>query len=129
MNTQDQHKTPNPGTEPEHEADRGYETSDVNIPRILTIVTVIALFLVAVFLLLNSYFLVSKEKITYEQVLKPDSKKLQELRDREAEALHTYGVIDTAQNKYRIPIGRAKQLVAEEEFRQRVQNSREQQGR
>lgn len=107
---------------------KGYELSDVNIPRILTIVTAIAVFLVAMFFLLNSFFIASKERVTYNKVLKPESKKLQQLRDREAEELHTYGVIDTANNRYRIPIQRAMKLVAEEEFQERVRESRNTEG-
>jgi len=101
----------------------GYERSDVNIPRVMTIVAVIAVFLVVVFFLLNSYFLASRENIRYEQVLQPGSEELQQLRERENEILHSYGVVDSANDQYRIPIERAMKLLAEEEFQQRIEES------
>lgn len=102
----------------------GYEKSDVNIPRILTIVVSIAVFLVVAFLVLNSFFIQSKEAIYYDQVLKPGSKALQELHNREAKMLNSYAVIDSANNIYRIPIDRAMKLEAEDAFERRVESSR-----
>jgi len=104
----------------------GYEISDVNIRRILIIVAIIAIFLVLAFIFLNSFFISSKERITYQQVLEPQSKALQQLREREDTALHTYGVVDSSAGVYRIPIERAMQLEAQEAFQTRVQESGEQ---
>lgn len=101
----------------------GYEQSDVNVKRILTIVVSIALFLVVAFIVLNSFFIQSRESLMYQQVLKPQSEKLQALHEREAETLYSYGVVDSANNIYRIPIDRAMQLEAEEAFQRRVESS------
>ncbi|MCF7805856.1 MAG: hypothetical protein K9N46_13730 [Candidatus Marinimicrobia bacterium] len=100
----------------------GYEQSDVNIPRILTIVAGIAIFLAVAFVVMNSVFIQSKENLYYEQVLKPGSKKLQQLHQREAEMLHSYAVVDSANNVYRIPIERAMKLEADEAFQRRKQS-------
>jgi len=101
----------------------GYEKSDVNVKRILTIVVSIALFLVVAFIVLNGFFIKSREALMYEQVLKPGSKKLQALHEREAEILYSYGVVDSANNVYRIPIDRAMKLEAEEAFQRRVEST------
>lgn len=116
--TEDQHTSPT-----QNDMNAGYEKSDVNVKRILTIVVSIALFLVVAFIVLNSFFIKSRESLMYEQVLKPQSEKLQALHEREAEALHSYGVVDSANNVYRIPIERAMQLEAEDAFQQRVNSS------
>ncbi len=104
----------------------GYELSDVNVRRILIIVAIIAVFLVLAIIFLNSFFISSKERITYQQVLEPQSEALQQLREREDQGLHTYGIIDSSAGIYRIPVERAMRLEAREAFRGRVRESEEQ---
>jgi len=107
----------------QEDIDAGYERKDINIKKILTVVVVIAFLLVVSVVWLNNFFVHSKEQMYYEEVLKPPSKKLEQLHEREQKELHTYAVLDSSKGIYRIPINRAMKLVAEEEFQHRVRQS------
>lgn len=95
----------------------GYEKKDVNIRQILwwtiSIVVAVAISLV----LLNEYFLSVKEEMIYEEVLKPESVTLRDVRAKEDLLLNSYEVIDSTQGIYRIPIDRAMELIAQEAYR------------
>ncbi len=99
----------------------GYEISDVSKPRLFMVIAVIAVVLIIAIFVLQGYFIEVQERITREQVLEPQSEALQQLHEREQEALHSYGTIDTAQGIYRIPIDQAMRLEAQEDFRARTQ--------
>ena len=104
----------------------GYETSDINVRNIVLLGIAIIVFLSVSFVVLNGYFVQSREELVYERVLKSQNPKLQQLREQSQETLYSYGVVDSAQGVYRIPIDRAMELVAEDSFNQRVREAGEQ---
>lgn len=93
----------------------GYETSDVNVAKtvIWTVVSVIAIVVSVV--VLSEYFLLIKEDISYEAILKPESELLIEVRMTEDSILNEFRLLDSTAMVYRIPIERAIQLTAEAE--------------
>jgi len=95
----------------------GYEKKDVNIRQILwwTIGLVVAIAISLV--LLNEFFLSVKEEMIYEEVLKPESISLRDVRAKEDLLLNSYAVVDSTKGIYRIPIDRAIELVAQEAYR------------
>ena len=93
-----------------------YEKSDVSTRKLFIAATVLVLSIVVIIVALNSFFLSSKEKQVYESVLKPASVELRELRARENETLTSYKMLDERNGVVQIPIERAMQLLAEEEF-------------
>ena len=102
----------------------GYEKSDTR-PAVVVIITLLSIvILIAIGIVLNEYFLLTKERIVYESVLKPESAALRELRAREDEFLNSYKVLDKDKGIYQIPIDRAMQLVADEAFRARQKADR-----
>ena len=94
----------------------GYEKRDVNVTKIalFSLLTIVLLIIVVVFVV--DYFNVVTEEITEEVVLSPQSVELRELRTREAEELGSYRLLDADSGRYRIPIDRAMQLLAEEAY-------------
>ncbi len=60
------------------------------------------------------YFRSDEEFLLYESIEKPKPENLQQLNEREEEALTTYKVLDEEKGIYRIPIERAIDLLAEE---------------
>ena len=66
----------------------------------------------------SEYFLMVKEDYQYDIVYKPKSKDLLELLQREAEELTSYKLLDEKNGVYRIPIGKAMELVADENSKQ-----------
>jgi hypothetical protein len=97
----------------------GYEVRDISWITLLWIGAVIIIGLMVFVVVLDSYFTVAKEQQIYEYVLKPQSKELRELKSREQEILNAYGQLDAQKGIYRIPIDRAMQLLAEEDFKAR----------
>jgi len=114
MTEQEQHPT-------REDLSAGYELSDVSKPRLFMVIAVIAVILIIAVFVLQGYFIEVRERITMDQVLAPQSEALQQLHEREQEALHNYGAIDTSQGIYRIPIEEAMRLEAQEDFRARTQ--------
>ena len=96
----------------EHKA--GYEKRDVNIKKLTLVGISIVLFLAISLPLLNEYFLIEKEKIEYDAVLKPKSISLEELHARENSVLTSYNLIDTANGIYSIPLDSAIELYVKE---------------
>lgn len=98
----------------------GYEKRDVNLAKVLIYGLLgIAVLVVIVFFVLD-YFTAASEEAIYEAQLKPESVALRELRAREDEELNSYAVLDAQKGIYRIPIGRAMELIAEEAYRARA---------
>ncbi|KAA3631315.1 MAG: hypothetical protein DWP97_13505 [Calditrichaeota bacterium] len=92
----------------------GYEKRDVDI-KMLTIVGLLTvLFIVVSLIVLNEYFLIEKERVVYEEVLKPQSVSLQELHAREDSVLRGYHLIDTTKGIYSIPLDSAIELYLKE---------------
>jgi hypothetical protein len=94
----------------------GYEKRDVNALKVAAFGITATLVLILVIVLLMNYFTLLREKVVYDEVLRPESVPLRELRVRETEELNSYAVIDAAKGVYRIPIERAMELMANENF-------------
>lgn len=101
----------------------GYERSDVNAPKIILYSALGVFILVAILLFLYNYFLAEKEEMVFEDQLKPQSVQLRDLRAHEEEVLTTYKLLDADKGIYRIPIDRAMQLIAEENFRKQLKSN------
>ena len=95
----------------------GYEVRDISWITLLWIGIVIIVGISIFIVFLDSYFSVVKEQEIYTQVLKVESNELREMRAKEHELLTTYGKVDGKKNVYHIPIDRAMQLLAEEDFK------------
>ncbi len=92
-------------------ANTGYEKKDIGL-RAIFITIGVSIFLLLIFFVWSwNYFKTTKEKIVYEQVLKPESPILKEVRQREEKQLHSYGVLDASQGRYHIPIERAMERL------------------
>lgn len=91
----------------------GYEKKDINIRKVsfYAIITVVLIALCVV--LVNEWFLKTKEEIYTEMVLKPKNQELIDIRAREDSLLNTYGRDDST-GTYRIPIDSAIALTARE---------------
>ena len=111
---EEQHNT----QQPEPEAG-GYEKKDVNVVWITTIALLVIALVATFAVVLNEYFLITKERLIYENVLKPERADIRELRARETEALNSYKVLTAVSIRYQIPVSRAMELMAEESFQTR----------
>ena len=100
-----------------HDSPFGYEKRDANLKWILIISLSGALFLILSIVLLDDIFVLTKEEIIFESVLRPESIPLRDLRAREDEVLHSYKKLDSAAGVYQIPIDRAMQVLADEAYR------------
>ncbi|MBD3402816.1 hypothetical protein GF420_07960 [candidate division GN15 bacterium] len=116
MANEEQHKTD------EHEAfaSADYEERDVSVPWITTIALIVIGIIVVFVIVLNEYFLVTKERLIDEQVLQVQSPALRELRAREDKELNSYEVLDAEAGVYQIPIDRAMELLANESYEARL---------
>ena len=97
----------------------GYETSDISTRNLYISGGVLIVLLIVIIVGLNELFLANREQEVSEKVLQADSSELRELEAREAEALHSYEMLDRENDVVQIPIDRAMQLVAEEDFQKR----------
>lgn len=109
----------------DHDAS-GYEHRDVNVTRIAVIGLISVVALTISILLVHQIYIIYREKLVEEVVLRPESAALRELRAREDEVLNSYRILDAEKGLYRIPISRAMQLVADEAYRGRIESGREQ---
>ena len=102
----------------EQNADRkenpGYETSDVNARRIFLFILSGIIVLVLILIALDNYFKYVADEEEFEMVLKPQSKPLTDLKQREQQILGTYGIADSSSGAYRIPIDSAMQIMLRE---------------
>ena len=92
----------------------GYEKTDVNITKLSIVGVAIIIFLVVSFVFLNEYFLIEKEAVMYEEVLKPKSISLEELQAKEQKVLTSYQLVDSTKQVYSIPIEDALELYLKE---------------
>jgi len=97
----------------------GYETSDISTRNLYISGGVLIVLLIVIIVGLNELFLANREQEVSEKVLQADSSELRELEAREAEALHSYEMLDRENDVVQIPIDLAMQLVAEEDFQKR----------
>jgi hypothetical protein len=100
----------------------GYEKRDIKAVPVIGYAIGIIAFLVVVILILNNYFMAAKEELVYNVYLKPESSEIRDIRAIDIESLTTYKCLDEKRGVYRIPIERAMQLLAEEKFKERLQN-------
>ena len=91
-----------------------HKNSAVSNRGIVKIVVVSIVISVAVVFLTYEYFLKSEERAVYEDVLQPKPEKLVAIRKQEGRKLHSYAVIDSEKNIYRIPIEKAIDLIVSE---------------
>lgn len=93
----------------------GYEKSDVVVSKLWLAIAiptiVIALGIVAV----DQFQIILFEKEYYNQVLNIDEPSSKIQRQKEMQILQNYGVIDAKQDKYRLPITRAMELLVQEQ--------------
>jgi hypothetical protein len=100
-----------------HDQPFGYEKKDANIKVISLVTLATALFVIVSVIVVDDVFVLTKEEIIYDTVLRPESVPLRDLRAHEDEVLHSYKVLDAAKGVYQIPIDRALQLMADEAYR------------
>ena len=97
--------------------DSGYEKRDINL-RVTFLVGAVIVSVIAVFLVIvKDVFVLNKEQMMYDYVLKPESAPLRDLRAHEMELLTTYKLLDPVKGVYRIPMSRAMELMADEAYR------------
>jgi len=91
----------------------GYEKKDINVRKVV-LYTFISVFLVILsIVLVNEWFLKTKEEIYQEMVLKPKNQELIDIRAREDSLLNSYGKNDSTET-YRIPIDSAIAITVRE---------------
>ena len=112
-----EHNNP-PAETPQH-GGVDYEKKDVNILRLGLAFILAVIVVVAVVVAVKEVFLFESEDQIEAVVLKPQSVTLRELRANEDKELSTYAVIDSTTGTYRIPIDRAMELMADEDFQRR----------
>jgi hypothetical protein len=96
----------------------GYDKRDINLRVTLLVGAAIVLVIAVILVILNDVFVLKKEQMMYDYVLKPESAPLRDLRAREMETLTTYKVLDPVKNVYRIPVSRSMELMADEAYRE-----------
>lgn len=106
----------------------GYEKRDVSANKVIFVGVMGILLLVVLVVAMIDYFTVFTEEQIYVSVLKPESSALRELHAREAEALHSYKLLDAAKGVYQIPVERAIDLMADSAFQEKVRLSGEKTG-
>jgi hypothetical protein len=90
----------------------GYDKQAVSLGRVVFIAMVSLIILVLVSIGGRTAFIIAKEKVYTEQVLKQKSDILIELEEHESEVLTSYGVVDAENGIYRIPIEEAMDIIA-----------------
>jgi len=96
-------------------SEAGYEKKDVNVSKIVGYTIVITIFLVAILVFLNEFFIYSSEKMKAEAANEISSK-LRELRAVEEEVLNSYKTINAEKGVYQIPVEQAIKILADEAF-------------
>jgi len=92
----------------------GYEKSDVNVKKLTIVGIAIIAFIAVSLIMLNEYFLIEKEAVVYEEVLKKPSISLEELRAKEDKVLTSYLLVDSTKEVYSIPLDKALELYLSE---------------
>jgi len=92
----------------------GYEKQDTSVKAVV-ITTAVSVVMIALALVaLWDFYVATREKVVYEQTLRPVSQQLIELQQVEDSLLSRYEFIDSTAGTYRIPIERAMELMADE---------------
>lgn len=92
----------------------GYERRDADIRKTFILIVAGVVVLALILVGLNEFFSYEKDKEIYEIVLKPESPELLKLREREDKILNSYGIVDSLQGIYRVPIDTAMQEMLRE---------------
>lgn len=92
----------------------GYDKHEVSVLGIALVALGSIVFLVVSGALLDTYYVLEREKIAYEQTLKPRDERLITLRSQEDKRLSGYGYADTTKVMAHIPIDSAIQQVVQE---------------
>lgn len=103
---------------------QGYEKSDISIKKVFAWAGAIAASIIVIVIILNSFFINQMEKQVYENVLKPESVELRDLRAREIETLTSYKMLDEMNGVVQIPIERAMQVLADEAFEKQLKKAK-----
>jgi hypothetical protein len=93
-----------------------FERRDVNPQKILLVTLIGVVSFVVILIGVSEYFLMTKEEMVAESVLKPPSSALRDLRAQEDEILNSYKIVDASKNIYQIPVGEAMKRIAEEAY-------------
>lgn len=88
----------------------GYEKSDVNVKKIVIPSALFGLIIVLCLIGLDQYFKIAKDRMYFEQVLKPESQALKELNQKEHDMMSNYKMMDKSTGMVQIPIERAMEL-------------------
>lgn len=99
------------------QAKSGYDRSEINTRSLLIWAVVCVVFVIVSVIFVVQYFSAVREETVYNQVLKPESVPLRELRAHEEQVLNSYKLLDPARGIYQIPIDRAMKLMADEAYR------------
>jgi len=97
----------------------GYERKDTNVLKLTVAVLVILVTLVFSIIWLDHYFFVSKTAMLQERVHSLRNPLLVETRAKDTGVLQSYGVVDAAAGRYRVPITEAMRLIADEDYQSR----------
>ncbi len=93
------------------DSSQGYEKRDFNVPLIASAgLVALILFIIAV-VVLYQFFIMNKERMIEDVVMKPVSAPLLELRSHEDSVLNSYSVVDSVKGVYQIPIDRAMKIL------------------
>jgi hypothetical protein len=92
----------------------GYEKRDINVKNISWFTLISIVVLAVLLVMVDEWFIKTKEDLYYEMVLKPKNPELLQVRAREERLLNSYGIADST-GAFRIPIDSAMALVAVEE--------------
>lgn len=89
-----------------------YEKSDANVTGIaITAIVAIALLVISA-VLLDDYFVHTREDLIYKAAQAPATLEQLEMDAHNDSLLTTYGLIDTTKGIYHIPIERAMEIIA-----------------
>ncbi len=91
----------------------GYEKRDINVKNIAVFTFIFIVVLTVGLMMINEWFIKTKEDLYYEMVLKPKNQELLQLHAREDSVMNSYGIADST-GAFRIPIDSAIALVAAE---------------
>ncbi len=101
---------------PSHGVEVAFEDENANVWKILIIgILSLGLFVLAL-AFLDNMFAIAREDEIIKMDLSVPSKLLQDMRDTENATLHSYQLLDSSKEVYRIPIDRAMRLIASEAF-------------
>jgi hypothetical protein len=104
--------------EHDHKSDKsGYDKAEINTRSLLIWAVACVVFVVVSIVFVVQYFSAVREETVYNQVLKPESVPLRDLRAHEEQVLNSYKLLDPVKGTYQIPIDRAMELVADEAYR------------